>query len=53
MTVVFMLLFLAALVCFALAALGVRVGTRGSVELLAVGLAFWVLVPLIKAVQVL
>lgn len=53
MTVIFMLLFLAALVCFVLAALGVRVGTRKSVDLLALGLAFWVLVPFIQAVRAL
>lgn len=51
MTVIYMLLFIAAFVCFVLAAVGVSVGTRRSINLTALGLAFWVLVPLILSIK--
>lgn len=45
MTVIYLLLLVAALVCFVLAAFNVNVR---NVTLMAAGLAFWVLVPLIQ-----
>ena len=45
MTVIYALLLVAALVCFVLAAFNVVVG---RVQLMALGLGFWVLVPLIQ-----
>lgn len=48
--VVFLLLLLGAFVCFVLAAFGVRTERR-PVNFVAVGLALWVLVPLIRAVM--
>jgi hypothetical protein len=47
MTVIVVLLLLAAAICFLLGAFGVPV----RVNLLALGLLFWVCVPLIAAVQ--
>lgn len=45
MTVIYVLLLVAALICFILAAFNVAVG---KVQLLALGLACWVLVSLIQ-----
>lgn len=52
MDVVYMLLFIAAAVCFVLAALNVVVNSRrGTINLMAMGLFFWVLVPLIQSIK--
>jgi len=66
MTVIYLLLLIAAAVCFGLAAftgrstlgagsgtgVGARGGARGgNVNLLAAGLLFWVLVPLLQTLQ--
>lgn len=48
MHVLYFILLLAALICFLLAAFGVRVGRVG---LLPLGLAFWVAVPFLVALQ--
>lgn len=49
MVVIYMLLLIAAAVCFGLAVAGVAPTTRrGSINLIALGLLFWVLVPLIQ-----
>jgi hypothetical protein len=50
MVVVFLILLLLALVCFLVAASG-RASAR--VNLVALGLAFWVAVPLIQTIQAL
>jgi hypothetical protein len=47
--VLYVLLFLAALVCFLVAAFAPRQPPR--VNLVALGLAFWVLVPLIRTLH--
>lgn len=50
MVVIYVLLLIAAAVCFAVAAAGVNVGSaRRSYNMVAVGLLLWVLVPLIHA----
>lgn len=49
MSIVFLLLLVGAAVCFTIAALGPAVTTR--VNLLALGLLLWVLVPLLQRVQ--
>lgn len=51
MTVIFVLLLVLALVCFLLGALGVRVGEQRQFNLVALGLLFWVLVPLIQQIN--
>lgn len=52
MNVVYLLLFIAAAVCFVLAAANFAMSTRrGGVNLVAVGLFFWVLVPLIQSIR--
>lgn len=48
MTALYLVLLILSLVCFAVAAFGVVVD---RVNLLALGLAFWVLVPLIQVAQ--
>lgn len=48
MTVLYFVLLLLALVCFVAAAVGVR---SPRVELLALGLALWVAVPFLQALQ--
>lgn len=49
MVVIYILLLIAAAVCFALACAGVTPTTRrGSFNLIALGLLLWVLVPLIQ-----
>lgn len=46
------LLLLLAFICFLLATVGVALsGRRGAINLTALGLAFWVLVPLITAIR--
>lgn len=49
MQVVFLLLLIVSALCFAGAAFGFRTGA--SVNLVALGLLSWVLVPLIQAIQ--
>lgn len=49
MTVIYLILLIAALVCFVIAALAPHQPAR--VNLVALGLGFWVLVPLIQTVQ--
>jgi hypothetical protein len=50
MTLIYLLLLLAALVCFILAAAGVPVR---RISLVALGLAFWVAVPLLQTIRAL
>ncbi len=50
MTVIFLILLIAALVCFLIAAFAPSQPAR--VNLVALGLALWVLVPLIQTVQI-
>lgn len=50
MATLYMILYLFAAVCFALAAMGVPVRT---INLLGLGLFFWVLVPLIMSLKAL
>ncbi len=49
MTVIYLILLIAALVCFLIAAFAPSQPAR--VNLMALGLGFWVLVPLIQTVQ--
>lgn len=52
MAVIFLLLLIGALVCFGLAAFNVALGNRGrGINLVALGLALWVLVEVIKQLQ--
>ena len=51
MELIYALLYVAALVCFVIAAIGSQVVSR--VNLVALGLAFWVLVHVINAVRAL
>lgn len=52
MIMIYALLLIGAVVCFVLATLGVRVGSpRREVNMVALGLLLWVLVPLIQTVQ--
>ena len=45
------LLYLAAFVCFLLAAFSVRAPWAGRINLIGLGLAFWVFVPLVAALR--
>jgi hypothetical protein len=45
------LLYLGAFLCFLLAAFSVRAAWASRVNLIALGLAFWVFVPLVTAVR--
>lgn len=49
--VIYVLLLIAGAVCFLLSALGVKVGARRVIDLTALGLFFWVLVPFLQMVQ--
>lgn len=52
MVVLYVLLLIGAVVCFALAAFNVRVGAaRRTVDTIGLGLLLWVLVPLIQMIQ--
>lgn len=52
MIVVYFILLLLALICFAVAAVSRRRHAELGVELVALGLAFWVAVPLLQTLQV-
>jgi len=45
------LLYLAAFVCFLLAAFSVRAPWAGRINLIGLGLAFWVFIPLVAALR--
>jgi hypothetical protein len=45
------ILYLAAFVCFLLAAFSVAAAWAGRVNLIALGLALWIFVPLVNALQ--
>ena len=52
MTTIFLLLLIVALVCFVLAAVAVKVGSpTRAIDLVALGLAFWVAVDVIQKVR--
>lgn len=52
MTMIYALLLIGAVVCFVLATFSVRVGSpRREVNMIALGLLLWVLVPLIQTLQ--
>lgn len=51
MTVLSFVLLLLALICFVVAAVRRRVDRHLAVDLIALGLAFWVTVPFLKALQ--
>lgn len=51
MIVIYVLLLVAAVVCFVLSAIGVKVGTRRVIDLTALGLAFFVGVELLRMAQ--
>lgn len=48
MAVIYLLLLLIGAVCLVLSALNVRVGEQRTIDLTALGLFFWILVPLIQ-----